>query len=97
MAKVGGSSKEIDSNLSLIIRKIEAAKDYPGVVRKMGIEGTAIVRFKLKPNGQVEALEIMESSGSEILDLASLETVRDASPMPYKEGWLKVGIGFKIL
>jgi protein TonB len=63
----------------------------------MGIEGTAVVRFKLKPEGGVEAVELVDSSGSAILDKASLETVRAAAPFPYKEGWLKVGIVFKIL
>jgi TonB family protein len=63
----------------------------------MGIEGTAVVRFRLEPSGQVEEVEVLESSGSGILDKASLETVRDASPLPYKEGWLKVGIVFKIV
>jgi TonB family protein len=97
VAKVRPSSKEIDPTLLLIMRKIEAAKRYPKLARKMGIEGIAVVRFKLKPAGQVETVEILESSGSEILDKASLETVLDAAPLPYKEGWLKVGIVFKIL
>jgi len=96
-SKIHSSSKEVDEILQQIIRKIEAAKHYPRVAQKMGIEGKAVVRFKLKPQGQVEAIEIVESSGSEILDRASLQTVRDAAPLPYKEGWLKVGIVFKIL
>ena len=62
----------------------------------MGIEGTAVVRFRLRPEGRVEAVEIVDSSGSEILDKASLETVHAAAPFPYKAGWLKVGIVFKI-
>jgi TonB family protein len=89
----GGDSDPIHS---LILRKIEAAKRYPRMARKMGIEGTAVVRFKLKPEGRVEAVEIVDSSGSEILDKASLETVHAAAPFPYKAGWLKVGIVFKI-
>ncbi len=97
MSKIHGSSKEVDQTLLLIIRKIEAAKRYPKVARKMGIEGMAVVRFKLSPGGQVEAVEILESSGSEILDKASLETIREAAPLPYKGGWLRVGIVFKIL
>lgn len=97
LSNIRPPSKEVDQTLLQIIRKIEAAKRYPRVARKMGIEGTATVRFKLKPGGQVEAVEIIESSGSEILDKASLETIRDAAPLPYKEGWLKVGIVFKIL
>jgi len=86
-----------DSVLSQIIRRIEAAKRYPRTARRMGIEGTTVVRFKLKPGGQVETVEVVESSGSDILDEASLKTVREAAPLPYKEGWLKVGIAFKIL
>ena len=97
LSNIRPPSKEVDQTLLQIIRKIEAAKRYPRVARKMGIEGTAIVRFKLKAGGQVEAVEIIGSSGSEVLDKASIETVRDAAPLPYKEGWLKVGIVFKIL
>jgi len=96
MANIRSSSGELDPIISLIIRRIEAAKRYPRMARKMGIEGTAVVRFKLRPEGQVEAVELLASSGSEILDKASLETVRAAAPFPYKEGWLKVGIVFKI-
>ncbi len=91
------SVKESDQILQQILRKIEAAKRYPKAAWKMRIEGITTVRFKLKPGGEVESVEVVESSGSEILDRASLETVRDAAPLPYKEGWLKVGIVFKIL
>ena len=86
-----------DPVLLQIMRRIEEAKRYPRVARRMGIEGKTVVRFKLKPGGQVEAVEVAESSGSDILDKASVETVREAAPLPYKEGWLKVGIVFKIL
>ena len=91
------SLAEGDSVLSQIMRRIEEAKRYPRAARRMGIEGKTVVRFKLKPGGQVEAVEVVESSGSDILDEASLKTVREAAPLPYKEGWLKVGIAFKIL
>jgi len=87
---------DLDPILSLILRKLEAAKRYPRMARKMGVEGTAVVRFRLRPEGRVEAVEIVDSSGSEILDKASLETVHAAAPFPYKAGWLKVGIVFKI-
>ena len=97
MSRTEISSSEGDSILAEIVGKIEAAKRYPRTARRMGIQGTATVRFKLKPNGQLEKIELMESSGSKILDDASLETVREAAPLPYREGWLKVGIVFKIL
>ena len=96
-SSVPKSSGDGDSVIAEIVRRIEKAKRYPRMARKMGTEGQATVRFKIKPNGKVEAVELMESSGSEILDQASLETVQRAVPLPYKEGWLKVVIVFKIL
>jgi len=91
------SSGDGDSIIAEIVRRIEGAKRYPRMARKMGIEGRATVRFKLKANGRIEKAELLETSGSEILDQASLETVQRAAPLPYKEGWLKVVIVFKIL
>jgi TonB family protein len=91
------SSGDGDSIIAEILRRIEKAKRYPRMARKMGIEGQATVRFRIKADGKVEGVELMESSGSEILDQASLETVQRAAPFPYKAGWLKVGIVFKIL
>jgi protein TonB len=96
-SSVHGSSGDGDSVIAEIMRRIEKAKRYPRMARKMGTEGQATVRFRIKPNGKVERVELMESSGSEILDQASLETVQRAAPLPYKEGWLKVVIAFKIL
>jgi len=96
-SSVHGSSGDGDSVIAEIMRRIEKAKRYPRMARKMGTEGQATVRFRIKPNGKVERVELMESSGSEILDQASLETVQRAAPLPYKEGWLKVVIIFKIL
>jgi len=92
-----GTSSQGDPILSEIMRRIERAKRYPKVARRMGIEGKATVRFKLKPNGKVDSVEVVGSSGSDILDQASLETVQRAAPLPYKEGWLRVAIVFKIL
>ena len=96
-SSVQRSSGDVDSVIAEIMRRIEKAKRYPRMARKMGTEGQATVRFRIKPDGKVEGVELMESSGSEILDQASLETVQRASPLPYKEGWLKVVIVFKIL
>jgi TonB family protein len=91
------TSGDGDSVIAEIMRRIEKAKRYPRVARKMGTEGQATVRFRIKTDGKVEGVELMESSGSEILDQASLETVQRAAPLPYKDGWLKVVIVFKIL
>ncbi len=96
-SSVSKSAGDGDSVIAEIMRRIEKAKRYPRMARKMGTEGKATVRFRIRTDGKVEGVELMESSGSEILDQASLETVQRAAPLPYKDGWLKVVIVFKIL
>ena len=96
-SSIQASAGGMDPVHSEILRRIERAKLYPRMARKMGIEGQATIRFRLKPDGKVESVELVGSSGSDILDQASLETVHRAAPLPYKEGWLKVVIIFKIL
>ncbi len=96
-SSVPKSSGDGDSVIAEIMRRIEKAKRYPRMARRMGTEGQATVRFRIKTDGKVEGVELLDSSGSEILDQASLETVQRSAPLPYKEGWLKVVIIFKIL
>lgn len=75
---------------ALIEAQIERAKSYPRMARERGIQGVVRVRFKLKPSGEVDRVEIARSSGYDVLDAASVKTVYRASPMPYVSGWLEV-------
>ncbi len=92
----GGKGRESES-LRLILARIEAAKYYPVRARKMGIEGTAVVRFRLRPDGGVEEVEIVRTSGHRVLDLASMRAITRAAPLPYAKGWLRVAVSFKLL
>ena len=75
---------------AVIESQIERAKNYPRMARERGIQGVVRVRFKLKPSGDVDRVEIASSSGYDVLDDASVKTVYRASPMPYVNGWLEV-------
>lgn len=77
-----------------ILRRIEAAKHYPEQARRFGHRGTVAVRFRVAPDGAVAAAEVVGSSGSPLLDAASLETVRRAAPLPRIAGWLRVRISY---
>jgi len=79
---------------ALIEAAIERTKNYPRLARERGIQGVTLVRFKLKPSGDVESTEILKSSGSEILDAASIRTVYNAAPMPYVHGWIEVPMAY---
>ena len=71
---------------------IERVKNYPRLARERGVEGVVRLRFLLKTSGAVEKIEILESSGSELLDHASVRAVSQAAPMPYVSGWVEVPI-----
>lgn len=79
---------------AVILRRIEAAKQYPEQARRFGHRGTVAVRFRIGPDGRVAAAEVAVSSGSSLLDAASLETVRRAAPLPALPGWLRVRISY---
>ncbi len=86
-AQFGGISPEEWANLAAAI---ERTKNYPRLARERGIEGVVRVRFRLTSSGTVEKIEIVKSSGSEILDNASISTVYRAAPMPHVSGWVEM-------
>jgi TonB family protein len=75
---------------AVIEAAIERSKTYPRLARERGIEGIVRLRFRLAPSGAVEKIEIIESSGSELLDSASIRSVYRAAPMPFVHGWVEV-------
>jgi TonB family protein len=73
---------------------IEKAKTYPRLARERGVEGVVLVRFKVAPSGDIEKVDVVKSSGSDILDQASIRTVHRAAPMPYLNGWVEVPMSY---
>jgi protein TonB len=62
-------------------------KHYPMLARRMLEEGQVVVAFSVNAQGELSALRIAQSSGSERLDEAALQAVRDAAPFPpFPEG-----------
>ena len=90
----GGSAFIAPEQWQLIQTAIEQVKNYPRLARERGIEGVVRVRFRLKPSGSIEKVEIIRSSGHTILDTASVNTVYRAAPMPYVQGWLEVPLEY---
>lgn len=84
------------ANYSLILEKIEAAKWYPRVARKRGLEGVTVVKFRIAPDGNVMDIMIDQASGFSILDNAAIKTIRRAAPFPHFDSLLKVAVTFKL-
>ncbi|MEK7853467.1 MAG: energy transducer TonB, partial [candidate division NC10 bacterium] len=83
-----------DGAFAEILRRIGAAKRYPEEARRLGHRGTVAVRFRIGLDGAVTTAEVAASSGSSLLDAASLETVRRAAPLPAVPGWLRVRFSY---
>jgi protein TonB len=49
---------------------------YPSEAVRDAIEGTVLLRIRIGPDGKVIAVELVQSSGSSILDRAAIEGVR---------------------
>lgn len=66
----------------MVKQKIEESRRYPLWAKKQGIEGTAYLYFTVLPNGLGHNVQLVQSSGSNILDAEAISTVKRASPFP---------------
>ena len=70
--------------LNMWTQKIEGVgnKHFPEAALRDGIFGNLRMSVLLKPDGQVEKIEILQSSGHQVLDDSAVHIVRLASPFP---------------
>ena len=76
----GGEAME--RYLQTIRNKIEKNKNYPMRARTLRLQGGAMVAFLVHADGQIEGLDIRQSSGHGVLDRAALQAVTRAAPFP---------------
>lgn len=61
--------------LARIRSMIENALCYPAIAKKLRLEGVVTVSFSLRPDGYIQNIQIVSSSGSSVLDKKALQTV----------------------
>ena len=86
-------------NLNKIRKAIANYLKYPFMAKRMGWEGTVIIRFTILPGGYLEELRVEESSGYRILDDSALEAVKFALkefPEPIERVTILVPVVFRI-
>ena len=76
------SAKLSDDYLLQLQSWIAREERYPAEARAQHQEGKGIVAFTIARDGKVMRVWIDRSTGSPLLDQASLATIRDASPVP---------------
>lgn len=68
--------------MEMVKLKIESRKKYPESARSSRREGKVKVRFTITTDGKVTGVQVVKSSGHQLLDRAALDTVTNASPLP---------------
>jgi protein TonB len=68
--------------------RIESIWHYPEEAAEKGIYGDLVIKFTIKKNGQLGAVEIVRGSGYPILDEAAMEALKEGAPYwPLPESW----------
>ncbi|MGC8852746.1 MAG: energy transducer TonB, partial [Hydrogenobacter sp.] len=89
----------LKEKFSVISSLVQKSITYPLLARKMGWEGRVVVCFRLTPDGRLEDLHVLESSGYEILDRSALEAVSRSAhlfPKPPVEVLIKLPVNFRL-
>lgn len=76
------SAKLSDDYMLRLQAWIARQERYPAEARAQHQEGKGIVAFTIARDGKVTHVWIDQSTGSSLLDQASIATIRDASPVP---------------
>ena len=98
-----------DDNLSGAVLKLarplykqNTAPPYPRKARRLGYEGTVMLKVLIDENGRVDDLTVLKSSGHTVLDRAALSAARKWLFEPGTEGgikkkmWVKIPVRFDL-
>lgn len=66
----------------MIKQRIQQERRYPLWAKKQAIEGSVYLSFKVLTNGLTRDIEIIQSSGYEILDREAIKTIQRGEPFP---------------
>jgi TonB family protein len=68
---------------------IESHWEYPEVALRYGLQGRLALQFMIGANGQLEQLQLVRSSGSQVLDEEAVRAIKAAAPFPPIPPWIK--------
>jgi protein TonB len=106
VALTGTKSNDSPSAAALMMAKPlyrqNPAPAYPRRARRLGYEGTVMLKVLVDENGRVDDLMVLESSGYPILDRTALASVRKWLFEPGTEGgikkkmWVRIPVRFRL-
>lgn len=95
----GGTGFGVKTNYAgMVIEKIHTHKHYPLYAQKRGITGVVALKFTLKKDGYLKGnIEMVRSSGNNILDEAGIKTIQKAAPFaPFPNDIKEQELVFKV-
>ncbi|GBE03950.1 gram-negative bacterial tonB protein [bacterium BMS3Abin09] len=95
-APPGQGAGILPGTIELIYMAIERVKTYPIIARKRGIEGTVHVSFNVMADGTPYGIKILKSSGSGILDNATVQVVKKAAPFPLIASRIELPLTYRL-
>jgi len=78
------------------------APAYPAAARRLGYQGQAVLKVHVLANGSPDKVEIIQSSGYDMLDQSAVAAVKKWAFVPAKrgqtaiDGWVNVPLEFKL-
>jgi protein TonB len=85
-SSLGGSSTGEPKSISMSQAQCSVPEPfYPGLSRRMGEEGKALVRLYINEAGAVERVQLAQSSGIQRLDQSALDAAMKARCKPFVE------------
>jgi protein TonB len=78
----GVRTRYLRENFSYIRDRIQKRVVYPKIARQMGWQGRVKVSFIIFADGFAKDVNIIQTSGVEVLDRSAMKAVKDASPFP---------------
>jgi TonB family protein len=78
----GEKARYLKENFAYIRDLIQKRVVYPSMARRMGWQGSVKVSFIIFADGFAKGVNIIQTSGIEVLDMSAIKAVKDASPFP---------------
>jgi protein TonB len=73
----------LTAQYGVIRDKVYRALSYPAYAQEAGWQGTVRMCFFVNRDGSVEKIQILKSSGYQLLDNNAVKAIRQAAPFPY--------------
>ncbi|MEW6776293.1 MAG: energy transducer TonB [Bdellovibrionota bacterium] len=85
-----------DSYLALIQKHLRENLRYPYTARRMGAQGTVVLRFELGTDGRAREVTVVRQCPFRVLTQAAIESLKSAEPLPIPAGFSATAFSIEV-